>query len=249
MRIILCYILLAFLFISCKNTPKISTRDGDNDTIIISTKPELVERIDTNGLIILVPSFSYIDLRCDTMPQSSEKDVILFAEAAFTGAPLEKEFKHSKIAGDHVSHGTRYKGYKCNRNTGAFVYYSGKWKFLYKDYSAELDRAAEKGGAAFAQEMIIHNNDIKPTVRKDGNINIFRALCNFGGRLCVIESLNAISFGQFKSSLKETGVSEAIYLDMGSGWNYSWYRINVDSIVELHPQIHDYCTNWITFYK
>ena len=159
---------------SCQRNANMSKTDDGSDSIHIPNKV-LVERVDSNGLIILIPSFTTIDLRCGNMPQTLEDSVILFAEAAYTGTPLEKEFKHIKIAGDHVSSGTKFKGYKCSRNTGAFVYYSGKWKFLYKDYSAELDSAAQNGGAAFAQEMIIHQSQIKPTTRKDGNVNTFRA--------------------------------------------------------------------------
>ena len=233
---------------SCQRNGNMSKTDDGLDSTHVPNKV-LVERVDSNGLIILIPSFTTIDLRCGNMPQTLEESVILFAEAAYTGAPLEKEFKHIKIAGDHVSSGIRFKGYKCSRNTGAFVYYSGKWKFLYKDYSAELDSAAQNGGAAFAQEMIIHQSQIKPTTRKDGNVNTFRALCELDGKLCIIESLHDEKFGDFKESLLATGVSEALYLDMGNGWNYAWYRLNETAIVGLHPKVHDYCTNWITFYK
>ena len=233
---------------SCQRNVNMSKTDDELDSIHVPNKV-LVERVDSNGLIILIPSFTTIDLRCGNMPQTLEDSVILFAEAAYTGAPLEKEFKHIKIAGDHVSSGTRFKGYKCSRNTGAFVYYSGKWKFLYKDYSVELDSAAQNGGAAFAQEMIIHQSQIKPTIRKDGNVNTFRALCELDGKLCIIESLHDEKFGDFKESLLAIGVSEALYLDMGKGWNYAWYRPNEATIVGLHPKVHDYCTNWITFYK
>ena len=245
-RFCLPFVLFVLLMnISCKPVPTISESDEDDTT---STSP-FVERIDTNGVILLIPSFSKVELRCGNIPQVSEKDVILFAEAAYTGAPLEKEFKHIKVAGDHVSNGTRYKGYRCKRNTGAFIYYFGKWKFCYENYSAELDSAAKYNGAAFAQEMMIHENDIKPTARPNGNVNTFRALCELDGKLCVIESEVDMKFGDFKESLKGLGVSEAIYLDMGSGWNYAWYRIDDDTIVGLHPKVHDYCTNWITFYK
>ena len=233
---------------SCQRNGNMSKAEDGLDSTHVPNKV-LVERVDSNGLIILIPSFTTIDLRCGNMPHTLEKSVILFAEAAYTGAPLEKEFKHIKIAGDHVSSRTRFKGYKCSRNTGAFVYYSGKWKFLYKDYSVELDSAAQNGGAAFAQEMIIHQSQIKPTTRKDGNVNTFRALCELDGKLCIIESLHDEKFGDFKESLLATGVSEALYLDMGNGWNYAWYRINETEIVGLHPKVHDYCTNWITFYK
>ena len=233
---------------SCQRNGNMSKTDDGLDSTHVPNKV-LVERVDSNGLIILIPSFTTIDLRCGNMPQTLEESVILFAEAAYTGAPLEKEFKHIKIAGDHVSSGIRFKGYKCSRNTGAFVYYSGKWKFLYKDYSGELDSAAQNGGTAFAQEMIIHQSQIKPTTRKDGNVNTFRALCELDGKLCIIESLHDEKFGDFKESLLATGVSEALYLDMGNGWNYAWYRLNETAIVGLHPKVHDYCTNWITFYK
>ena len=233
---------------SCQRNANKSKTDGGLDSIHVPYKV-LVERVDLNGLIILIPSFTTIDLRCGNMPQTLEKNVILFAEAAYTGAPLDKEFEHIKIAGDHVSNGTRFKGYKCSRNTGAFVYYSSKWKFLYKDFSAELDSAAQNGGAAFAQEMMIHQSEIKPTTRKDENVNTFRALCELDGKLCIIESLHDEKFGDFKESLLATGVSEALYLDMGNGWNYAWYRFDEATIVGLHPKVHDYCTNWITFYK
>lgn len=239
---------LLFLMTSCRPNPQVSSRP-EADSLAVSEQRDFVERVDTNGLMILFPSYSRIDLRCGDIPKTTEKDIILFAEAAYTGAPLEKEFEHSKIAGDHVSHGTRYKGYKCKRNTGAFVFYGGNWKFCYKNYNAEIDSAQRYNGAAFAQEMLIHKKDIKPTARKDGNTNVFRALCELDGRLCIIESLNNVRFGEFKSALLSVGVSEAIYLDMGSGWNYAWYRIDDKTIEVIHPKVHDYCTNWVTFYK
>ena len=245
--------LMAYIFLfcgfSCRQDAKVPSNSEHSDSSYLSESTIHVERIDTNGLVILFPSFSQIDLRCGNLPDSSEEKVVLFAEAAYTRTPLEREFRHCKIAGDHVSKGIRYKGYNCCRNTGAFVYYAGKWKFLYNDYSAEMDSAAKYGGAAFAQEMMIHNSDIKRTARGDRNNNVFRALCELNNRLCVIESLEDIRFGDFKSSLKEIGVSEAIYLDMGFGWNHAWYRANDKSIVELHPKVHDFCTNWITFYR
>lgn len=59
----------------------------------------------TSDLIIYYPQYSNIDLVCGQMPQKSESDVLFCCEAAFTGELL-KEFKHSNIAGHHVSGGT-----------------------------------------------------------------------------------------------------------------------------------------------
>lgn len=53
----------------------------------------------------------------------------------------------------------------------------------------------------------------------------------------------------FVKALKAYGVENALYMDMGSGWNHSFYRDNHDSIHVLFPKTHNYCTNWITFYR
>ena len=200
------------------------------------------------NLIIYTPDYSSIDLVCGTMPSQSDKTVIFCAEAAFTGEFL-KEFKHSNILGDHVSGGKRYKGTGCKRNTGAFVYYGGKWKFLYKNYSKDLDVAAQNGGMGFGQEMMIHEGKRVQTIRKDANKNEFRALCELSGKLCIIDSKGVSSFGDFIQALLNEGVTEAIYLDMGPGWNYSWYRDDSGVSHEIHNHRIIYTTNWITFYK
>ena len=57
------------------------------------------------------------------------------------------------------------------------------------------------------------------------------------------------SFGDFIQALLNEGVTEAIYLDMGPGWNYSWYRDDSGVPHEIHNHRIIYTTNWITFYK
>ena len=205
-------------------------------------------REEKGNLIIYTPNYTSIDLVCGTMPNKTDNKVIFCAEAAFTGE-LSKEFKHSNILGDHVSGGTRYKGTGCKRNTGAFVYYSGKWKFLYKDYSKELDIAARNGGMGFGQEMMIHKGRRVKTIRKDSNKNEFRALCELNGKLCIIDSRGTSTFGDFIQALLSKGVNEAIYLDMGPGWNYSWWRDSEGNVTEIHTHRIIHTTNWITFYR
>ena len=202
----------------------------------------------TENLILYYPDYTNIDLVCGTMPSINDKRVIFCAEAAFTGELL-KEFKHSNILGDHVSGGVRYKGSGCKRNTGAFIYYDQHWQFLYKDYSKELDVAAQNGGMGFGQEMMIHNGTRVQTIRKDSNKNEFRALCELNGRLCIIDSKGVSKFGDFIQNLLDIGVTEALYLDMGPGWNYSWYRDSAGKVHEIHKKRIIYTTNWITFYN
>lgn len=208
-----------------------------------------ITRHDSLGLVAYYPQFSRIDLVCGTMPSPVDPSVILVAEAAYTGELLDT-FAHSNIAGDHVSGGTLHRGYHCKRNTGAFVYYGGnEWAFTYPVDPDSMAAAARSGGAAFGQEMIINRGQLTPIAREDDNHNIFRALCEVSGRLCVVESVEAVDFGVFRRSLLRLGAAEAIYMDMGSGWNHAWCRPTADSILTLHPHTHDYCTNWITFYR
>ena len=241
------YIIFTVLMISCSSREQ-KLSNNDWQSVGIAKECNFVERVDTLGLIVLYPRFSSLELVCGIEPKKSDSTVIIFAEGAYTGQCLNK-FSHNNIAGDHVSGGIRYKGYPCKRNTGAFVYYDGAWEFCYKNYSNKMDKVAAAGGIAFTQELIIYNGKPVPIVRKDGNRNQFRALCDtHDNKLCIIESDSIVTFGEFRKRLLQLEVSNALYLDMGSGWNYAWYRKG-NSIIELHPKTHNYCTNWITFYK
>lgn len=79
--------------------------------------------IDTlDKVVVYTPHFSRIDLVCATAPSEDDPEIILAAEAAFTGTVYEGEnFSHQNIAGDHVSGGTYYQGHACADITGAFV--------------------------------------------------------------------------------------------------------------------------------
>ena len=202
----------------------------------------------TNDLIIYYPQYSDIDLACGQMPEKTDTNVVFCCEAAFTGQLL-KEFKHSNIAGHHVSGGKFYRGYKCKPNTGCFVFYQNQWKFLLHTYADELKLAAENGGMGFGQNMIIYDGETQPFFRKLQSKFEYRALCEYHGKLCVIDSKGVVSYASFINSLEKIGVTHALYLDMGRGWNHSWYRDNKGTVVEIHPKTHSYTTNWLVFKK
>lgn len=257
-RIKLCAVCIAAISISigCSHVDRKSTTDDANDTVdnsasvdyTINENSNPVDIVDTCGLKIYFPNYSKIDLVCGTMPAKDDNSVIMFAEAAFTGELLD-EFKHSNVAGDHVSGGKRYKGYKCKRNNGAFVWYEGTPKFIHANYSSEFDKAADAGGCGVAQEMMIHNGTVVRHTRPDGNSNEFRALCLVNGKVAIADSKGVMKFGDFINNLQKAGTTEALYLDMGGGWNYSWYRNADGNPVEIHPTPTKYATNWITFYR
>jgi len=222
------------------------SQDPVEDIELSAPAPTVIVDTTRSGLVIYYPSFSAVDLRCLERPDPDKDSTVVFCCAgAYTGKGAKG---HSNIAGDHVSGGKRYHGYRCKRNTGAFVFYNGKWKFLYKAYTHELDSAAANNGCGYAQEMMIHDSLQVPTARPLGNVNQFRGLCEIDGKLAIAESTDKIPFGKFISSLLDAGATEALYTDMGNGWNYSWYREYADKRATLiHPGYQEKATNWLVF--
>ncbi len=104
------------------------------------------------GHTVRFPHFTRIDLVTGTMPPKSDGKVIFCCAGSFTGERLTS-FKHSNIAGDHVSGGTFHKGYKCGPYNGVFTWSERSgWHFYnysYKNAPAPLQRAAEEGGMGF----------------------------------------------------------------------------------------------------
>ena len=233
-----------------------SDKDVQNDSaVIVKDEPIHKHYIDVDrldSLTIYYPIFKRIDLVTETMPSKTEEDVILCFEAAFTGERLD-EFRHSNIAGHHVSGGTFHKGYKCGTNNGVFTWDSKTgWHFFNYSHAnsvSVLEKAAGNGGMGFCQSMLIHQGKRFKGCIKAGSKNVYRALCELDGKLCVIDCAFSMPFGQFMDALVNLGVREAIYCDMGTGWNYSWYRQDDGSVKELFHTPGKYTTNWVTFYR
>lgn len=199
----------------------------------------------TANLKVFFPEYSRIDLVCGQMPRTSQKDVVFCCEAAFTGELLE-EFSHTNIADNHICSGEMKKGYRCKANTGGFVWGNGKWKFMRK---ADYPTSANGWTMGFCQLLIVKDGTARPIgTRMKERRNIYRALCEKNGKLCIIESKTFMTYAFFVECLKAYQVTHALYLDMGSGWNHAWYR-DKERVIELHPKTHHYCTNWITFYR
>ncbi|MBP3835366.1 MAG: hypothetical protein IKH14_06655 [Prevotella sp.] len=205
----------------------------------------------TTNLNVYYPEYSKIDLVCGQMPKTTQKDVVFCCEAAFTGELLN-EFKHLNIADNHICNGEMKKGYRCKANTGGFVWSKGKWKFMRK---ADYPTTANGWNMGFCQLLIIKDGIARPIGTKmKNNRNIYRALCEKNGKLCIIESKKIMTYEFFVKCLNAYKVTHALYLDMGRGWNYAWYRDKNGKVKEIFPESklapsYKYRTNWITFYK
>ena len=205
----------------------------------------------TEHLTFYYPQYKSIDLALGKMPGVADIKVDFCCEAAFTGQRLSS-FKHSNVADWHVSGGKWYQGYNCRANTGAFVWDGEKWAVMEKKTFLSTKPVCRM---AFCQYLLILQGKQTPMwERMRKNKTRYRALCEKDGRLCLVESRKVVTLEFFVKCLMESRIANAIYLDMGAGWNYAWMRDAEGKIQEVFPESKkasdfQYRTNWITFYK
>ena len=240
------------LLCGCTHTPKqaIDKNRTNMSVPVMKGSPVQIDDTTVAGLRVYYPLYSRIDLVCGKMPAKGDSSVIFCAEAAFTHKLLDK-FSHSNIDGDHVSGGKRYTGAVCDDNSGAFAWYNDTtWEFIHGEYDELLDSVAQAGGMGFGQAIIIYDSETIRPLWRDGE-HQYRALCEKDGRLCIVDSRSEVEYDDFVKMLERLAPRYALYLDMGAGWNHSWWRDGRGQVFEIHPRADKsrYCTNWITFYK
>ncbi len=246
--------LLAFVIVGCGSSNKSA------DVVDIST--ERIEQADTmlfvdNTVVDSIPfiilkmnhGMSYIAMADSVIPSQTDSTIALCVEAAFTGELL-KDFKSTNIGGDYVINGTLHKGYKCKANTGFLYADKSVFTISSSEHCPEwIEKAKKNNGVLFQQILIIQNGKdvyrgtpIKPITR-----NVYRAACIMNdGNFAVIQSEKAIPLKDFINSLIKLGVSDALYLDMGKGWNYGWYRsTECEAPTMLFDYRSPYQTNWL----
>ena len=215
-------------------------------SIWASTPSEQLVSIDKSNakLIIYYPKYDSINLACGATSPQNDPKAIFSCAAAFTSKCLSK-FSHSNIDGEHVSLGKLYKGTDYPKDV--FIWYKGKWKFVHRSNAINaLNIAAANGGMGFRQYSLILNGKKRPAFMTTSTV--YRALCELKGKLCIIESKTSIPLPDFIEELAKAGVTNAIYLDMGT-WDHSWYRKSPSaSVTYIHKREHKYYTNWLTFY-
>lgn len=200
-----------------------------------------------------------LDLACAQMPDTADENIIFCAAAAFTGKCLDY-FDHSNILGKHISNGVLCNGYEEDKDGIPFAqrYALFIWKgmdeqgnmlekgFYHLLNDSLLVQAAEHRGMAFTQHWVIKEGEIftpciQPLERKEH----FRSICKKGERFLVIANKEEIPYQDYLNLLIAYGVEDALYMDMGTGWNHSFYRDEMNQLHILHPKTHSYPTNWI----
>ncbi len=64
----------------------------------------------------------------------------------------------------------------------------------------------------------------------------------------VIANKEEMTYREYLDLLLAYGVQNALYMDMGTGWNHSFYRDADNQLHIIHPKTHSYPTNWLVVY-
>ena len=198
----------------------------------------------TTDLIMYDITDCQLDLACGTMPKIEQEEVVLCVAAAFTGKCLD-QFAHSNILGPHISQGVLYEGYEEEGGYAIFASWGNQKCFFELEEQEKLEEVAAAHGMAFTQYWVVKDGEGYNPPRQTVKQEYYRCIAQKAGRTYVIESKEVVKFDFFVKCLVEIGVENALYMDMGKGWNHSFYRNEKGEVHILHPQTHDFCTNWL----
>ena len=199
----------------------------------------------TGTLYVFFPEYSEIDLVTGNRPSKSDESITWCSGAAFQHS-VSLGFSEEDVEGDHAVNGTLYESPYNRDSFVAFTFADGKFSFNFENASEAIKKAAEKGGSGFMQFGLIRDGESvmsfdRPRARS------YRTLAELNGNLCIIDSVKMMHFTAFMEELQKLGVTNAIYMDMGAGWNYSWYREVSGKVRTLFGLSVPWSHNWVVF--
>ena len=200
---------------------------------------------DTGAVYVIFPEYSEVNLVCETRPSKSDTSITWCSGAAFQHT-VSLGFSQVNVEGDHAVKGTLYKSPYNWEGFAAFTYADGQFSFEFDDPSAAIRAAAEAGGSGFMQFGLIRVGEIVMSFERP-RPRCYRALAELNGNLCIIDSRRMMHFDDFMEEVQQLGVTNALYLDMGAGWNYSWYRNAAQRVVTLFGLQVPWSHNWVVF--
>lgn len=200
------------------------------------------------SLVFYKPHFCKVNLTFER-PDSLNDKTALSVACIFTAG----NFKD--VVGDYVLNG-QYKHNRRDRETG--LCYMDKDTIIVDTLTLEKslyyrDMAVRNNASYFQQMLLLKGGDtLECTIFRRQKPTFRRCLALYRGRGVVVESVNRLSFEDFANALKQAGIKEAIYLDMGT-WSDGFVRLEDKTIYSIgHLKYNTkHQTNWLqyTFYK
>lgn len=202
---------------------------------------------DTGTVYVFFPEYSEVNLVCEHRPSKADQSITWCSGAAFQHE-ISLGFTQENVEGDHAVRGTLYESPYNKSSFAAFVFADGRFSFAFDNPSEAIREAAAAGGSGFMQFGLIRDGETVMNIARP-RARCYRTLAELNGNLCVIDSVNMMHFEDFMAELHRLGVTNALYMDMGAGWNYSWYRNVEEKVVTLFGLPVPWSHNWIVFQK
>ena len=202
--------------------------------------------METDDLYIYYADYGDLSYAAGERPSRNDQDVLMCVAAAFQSS-YQLKFSHDNIVGWHTSGGQLERGTPQD-NLGAFTYVNGTARIWDTGEAEEAVRnAAAAGGIGFQQFIVLYDGERGG--HGSDEFRCYRVLALIDGRACVIDSRTQMHYDDFILALRNLGVRDALYCDMGSGWNYSWYRGEDGRPVDIIGMPWPFSHNWLVFRK
>ena len=201
---------------------------------------------ENDELYIFFPLYDDIRFATGSHPSKADRETIMVIPTAFTHA-VELTFSHDNIEGIHVDGGELYPGYNLE-GAGAFTYANGQAEIWNEEEAeAALITAAEQGGCGYQQFMVLEDGEFTDFTLKRSTS--FRAVTKWKNRICIVDSKYRVSYEDFCQMLKDMGIQDALYCEMGTRWNHSWFRKDNGKIKNLFGLPWRFSHSWLVFKK
>lgn len=238
-----------FILTSQYHNPQVPDKTVSSAAEVVAAMREPGEHtilLATDDLYIYCPNYSDIDYVAGDRPSKDDESIEMCVAAAFQQS-YQLDFKHSNIVGWHASDGQLERGTPKSR-LGAFTYVNGIPRIWNIDDAEEaVQKAAAEGGSGYQQFVVLY--DGQRGGHDSDEFRCFRVIALLNGEACVIDSRTQMHYSEFISALENLGVRDALYCDMGSGWNYSWYRNTEGKDVDIIGTPWPFSHNWLVFRK
>ena len=201
----------------------------------------------TGPAYVIFPAYTEVAHVSKDRPSKSDESITWCSGAAFQHA-IRLGFTHENVDGDHADSGVFYESPYNKDSFAAFTFADGQYGFEFEHPSEAIRKAAEAGGSGFMQFGVIRDGQNIMNINRP-RARCYRVLAELNGNLCIIDSVNMTHFEEFMEELLRLGVSNALYMDMGAGWNYSWMRDAADRVITLFQLPVPWSHNWVVFRK
>ena len=199
---------------------------------------------EAEDLYVFCPNYSNITFVSGERPSKSEEAIKLCVAAAFQ-ATYNLRFEEDEVVGWHSINGRLERG-KPEKNLGAFTYTDGKARIWNVDEAEDaIKNAAASGGTGYQQFIVLYDGEHGG--HDSDEFRCYRVLAILNDRVCIIDSKTQMHYGEYISALEKLGVRYALYCDMGSGWNYSWYRDVDGKAIDIIGSPWPFSHNWLVF--